>query len=467
MNTSGSRPKTGGSERELFSEDTETVLIFEDGAVIRLLATVTPGQLIFLTNLTTKQEVVCQVLRKRLLRPAGCYVELQFTEQKKGFWGSPEAGGAGLTAGGTAKKVASKEPVNAEPAKRSMETLVSEVQELLAKRAVPLAQGPVPGTRAAASEELNPGAAGPARSVSHETVEAASHEEDKKAASPKSNDALDDLLPKPELDFSQVPEVVEAKKHDPSLLQKPIPEIGAGTRKLAWAAVLLIALGAGARYGHWMDFLKQQKATGPGPAQKTESGTAARPASSVTKQAVTKEAEEKPAAKSSGAAPASVPETNAAAEKPATGEKARSGNPEQPPVPVSDAASEKPKDTAPHRAAGQRGKSETSATVETEMPGKEAEPPGEGTLMPAKLVKSVNPVYPPEAMKNFITGDVRAEVVVEPTGRVGEVRVASGPNQLRAAAVEALKQYEFSPATRGGKALSSKAMVTVKFWFNP
>jgi hypothetical protein len=56
VNASGSRPKDGGSERELFSEDTETVLTFEDGAVIRLEAKVAPGQLIFLTNLLTKQE---------------------------------------------------------------------------------------------------------------------------------------------------------------------------------------------------------------------------------------------------------------------------------------------------------------------------------------------------------------------------------------------------------------------------
>ena len=90
VNASGSRPKDGGSERELFSEDTETVLTFEDGAVIRLEATVAPGQLIFLTNLLTKREVVCEVLQKRLLKPAGCYVELHFTERKKGFWEAPQ-----------------------------------------------------------------------------------------------------------------------------------------------------------------------------------------------------------------------------------------------------------------------------------------------------------------------------------------------------------------------------------------
>ena len=92
---------------------------------------------------------------------------------------------------------------------------------------------------------------------------------------------------------------------------------------------------------------------------------------------------------------------------------------------------------------------------------------GDGPLVPAKLTRSVNPVYPAEAMQSFITGDVKAEVVVGPTGHVGEVKVVSGPTQLKAAAVEALKHYEFTPATRGGKAVASKVMMTVKFWFNP
>jgi hypothetical protein len=57
--------------------------------------------------------------------------------------------------------------------------------------------------------------------------------------------------------------------------------------------------------------------------------------------------------------------------------------------------------------------------------------------------------------------------VVEPSGRVGKVNVLSGPKALRDAAVEALKQYEYSPATQGGKAIESKTTEVVKFWFNP
>jgi hypothetical protein len=56
--------------------------------------------------------------------------------------------------------------------------------------------------------------------------------------------------------------------------------------------------------------------------------------------------------------------------------------------------------------------------------------------------------------------------VVELTGRVGEVKVISGPQALREAAVEALKKYEYAPATRGGKAIASKETATVKFWFD-
>lgn len=88
-------------------------------------------------------------------------------------------------------------------------------------------------------------------------------------------------------------------------------------------------------------------------------------------------------------------------------------------------------------------------------------------MLPAKLLKAVNPVYPPEAMRKYITGDVKAEVVVKPSGSVGEVKVISGPQALRAAAVEALKQYEFTPATQGGKPVASTATEVVKFWFNP
>jgi periplasmic protein TonB len=88
-------------------------------------------------------------------------------------------------------------------------------------------------------------------------------------------------------------------------------------------------------------------------------------------------------------------------------------------------------------------------------------------VLPAKLLKAANPVYPPDAMTNYITGDVKAEVTVDRSGHVEEVKVISGPQALRDAAVAALKQYQYAPATQAGKSVVFQATEVVKFWFNP
>ena len=83
----GARPGTDAGKRELFTENTTTALVFPSGGVIGLSAAVEPGQLLFLTNQQTKQEVVAQVTRKRTNPATGYYVELEFTEPAPDFWG--------------------------------------------------------------------------------------------------------------------------------------------------------------------------------------------------------------------------------------------------------------------------------------------------------------------------------------------------------------------------------------------
>src|SRR6266478_4302386 len=83
----GARAVEGSDKREPFSESTKTVLIFGNGAVIRLSSSVAPGQLLFLTNEKTKKEVVCQVVKSKSYRNVSGYVELEFTESVVGFWG--------------------------------------------------------------------------------------------------------------------------------------------------------------------------------------------------------------------------------------------------------------------------------------------------------------------------------------------------------------------------------------------
>src|SRR5271168_5103387 len=87
VSVNGARTVEGGDKREPFSETTKTVLVFGNGAVIRLSSSVAPGQLLFLTNEKTKKEVVCQVVKSKNYRNVSGYVELEFTEPVVGFWG--------------------------------------------------------------------------------------------------------------------------------------------------------------------------------------------------------------------------------------------------------------------------------------------------------------------------------------------------------------------------------------------
>jgi protein TonB len=87
VTVNGARAVAGSDKREPFSENTQTVLVFLSGAVIRLSSPVSPGQLLFLTNGTTKKEVVCQVTKSKTYSSASGYVELEFTEASPGFWG--------------------------------------------------------------------------------------------------------------------------------------------------------------------------------------------------------------------------------------------------------------------------------------------------------------------------------------------------------------------------------------------
>jgi len=97
VTVNGARTVEGSDKREPFSEATKTVLIFNQGAVIRIATPVAAGQLVFLTNEKSKKEVVCQVVKSKPGGgPGAGYIELQFTEPAVGFWGLrfPAAPGA-------------------------------------------------------------------------------------------------------------------------------------------------------------------------------------------------------------------------------------------------------------------------------------------------------------------------------------------------------------------------------------
>lgn len=111
VTVNGARTVEGSDKREPFSEATKTVLIFAHGAVIRLASSVTPGQLLFLTNENSKKEVVCQVVKSKNYRNVSGYVELEFTEPAPAFWGMRFPG----------ERTSAKPAVSSVPAARPVE----------------------------------------------------------------------------------------------------------------------------------------------------------------------------------------------------------------------------------------------------------------------------------------------------------------------------------------------------------
>jgi hypothetical protein len=130
----GARPCKAGGKRELFTEETTSVLVFERGGVLRLAAAVAAGQLLFLTNKETKREVVAQVARKRDFKPMNCFCEVEFTEPAPGFWGFefPEVPFEYVLSNSQQEKVAeqvqSAKPVVAKP---KVQTPVPSAEEVL------------------------------------------------------------------------------------------------------------------------------------------------------------------------------------------------------------------------------------------------------------------------------------------------------------------------------------------------
>jgi TonB family protein len=74
-----------------------------------------------------------------------------------------------------------------------------------------------------------------------------------------------------------------------------------------------------------------------------------------------------------------------------------------------------------------------------------------------------NAIYPGEARKLHITGQVKVRVIVDETGRVMSADIESGPKQLWMAAIEAARKARFEPTLIGGTAVKITGILTYDF----
>ena len=84
-------------------------------------------------------------------------------------------------------------------------------------------------------------------------------------------------------------------------------------------------------------------------------------------------------------------------------------------------------------------------------------------VMAGRILNSYTPPYPPEAIKQGVSGAVILHVLIGRQGEVKDVRVVSGREVLRATAVDAVKQWRYEPYKRNGVDVEVETDVEVQF----
>lgn len=482
----GTRPADKSGNRELFKESTTTALVFPNGGVIRLSAAVAPGQLLFLTNQKTSREVVAQVTRKRANPSAGFYIELEFTEPAPDFWGVSFSDGPAVTPADAQQQAAAQIMQSAEPApddlspsapaptSAEVQALVDEVEVLRAQlksmqsqnAAAPAASTdappassydrpkssePAPPLPAMLASVLNPAIAPqkpltpPEHRDSSSSGPEASHLPGKKQLTPEEN-----LLPQPALDFQHA-KAPRASSGD-----------RLGTLRLGLlAAISLFAVFIAAWNMHWLPWLSGKTSPpSPNSNQSARQVTARKPSAPSGATATQQDSN----SSLSQSNTATSPSASAALGQPANPtSEATAPNGEEAAAPSVDSSAPPTHkaNSAPVVSVSKR------SAVHAAPANPDSSSDDNTTIIPPKLLKSVRPVAPSDALRSFVTGNVTLDALIDKSGHVESMKVLTGPPSFHKAAMDALRQYRYEPARQNGKAVPAHVTVTVPFWFEP
>jgi TonB family protein len=502
----GARPSENGGQRELFTEETATALVFENGGVLRLSAEVVPGQLLFLTHKETKREVVAQVTRKRDFRPMSCYVEIEFCEPSPGFWGIEFREMPSLVPANAQKEmdesaqaeedIIADEPGAPTPApsaqevtalKNEVETLREQLK-LLQTKIVP-GNSPTPAVTPDLSRTTDPKpprASVDVRAQAHvradapteplAKLQAAAGEVSQKLPTELSGALASAHVARPAASTSLPIDRAEPPFSEADLQpnSKHKQKVAANTRPVALrkglliAAFLLVAAGT-ALYQNSPPWLPQSKnvfhSTAPSiavhPAPHAPQKTANTQANSVKSPQTSEALTTPPHAvlhDASQPAPLGTAKLSTLA------------------VPETPAAIKSAPEGAANAAAVQ-GKPEIAASVgkrSAPLPSSKAAlvsvaPRSDGVaIVPPKLIKSVRAIVSPDALRDFATSNansVTLDALVDTSGHVKSMKALSGSPSLQRAAMEALNQYKYKPATQRGKPVPAHITVKIKFLF--
>ena len=480
VKVTGARAGNVSEERDLFAENTTTVLVFERGGVIRLAAAVSPGQLLFLTNEESKREVVTQVLRKRIYRPTECYVELEFTETAPGFWGTEfSAATALLPKDGkeeaAAELIASAETTEDEldgagapPSAAEVEALKKEVEALRSR--LNLLQPPAEaGVSSAAPAPNAPAAPSSAASPRPPAEEPSTPVEYAQTAS-----LISQALPlDADIGTAWVPPAKQKPATKPTLVfRKSLPPrkrsfrargeftpgFRSGILRLAILSSILAALIGTAWYQGWLPGISQPKKIAV-----SSAGGVTTPASRpVPLAAMQTPAPNAPTLLNGTSIEGTSSGAGLLGDTPV---KAAGGGEKGVNSSASIAVMEKPAAKERNIPPASLVKTAPTGSLGTKTANSVQALGANSIDVPPKLIKSQRATASLDDLRDFETGSVVIDAIIDTGGNVTSMKVLAGPPSLRWPALQALKNYKYQPAMQNGRPVPAHVTVKIQFHF--
>jgi periplasmic protein TonB len=481
VKVAGTRVGSAFIERELFSESTTTVLVFEKGGVIRLTAAVAPGQLLFLTNEESQREIVAQVMRKRAYRPTECYVEFEFTEPAPGFWGMEFSAATALlpqdkNVAAAAEMISSAETTDDEldaappHSAEEVEALKREVEALRSQLNLLQTQAD-PAQVAPAATTPNPSSAQPVetRAPQAPLAETPGYQSERAPwtelsadVAPTEGEAKSPRVYTPDQDLHKPALVFRKSMLPPKRSFRARGEFTPGFRsgmlRLAILSGVLAALIGFVWYKRWLPWMHESTKFS---------------VSSFAGGVTTSVATPKPAAlpgEIKGSA-GTIEPLSAKGANPVTRSSGQTSSGVQ-------AGNENAIGSTAYEVVEKpptKGKSKPAASIAKlspahPLPAKMANPvlptsAGNSAFVPPKLIKSERAVASLDDLRDFETGSVVIDAFIEIDGSVESMTVLSGPPSLRQPALRALRDYKYEPATQNGHPIASHVTVKIQFHF--
>lgn len=457
-------------------EETKTVIVFAQGAVVRLTANLAVGETVVLTNQQTGADVLCRVGSVKAQPGIQNYIDLEFTQRAPGFWNNSSSADSPARSGSTVSEDAPKPAPTFLPVTTSSAPVSSAATPLSALE--PSLPSPKPAPKSTPAEPPSVAA------IDAQPVSEASPAPSSVSARPSSSTVSG----------------ISAGMRQPTSNPKAAviggglewtKETPAGSKKglLVAATILGVAALASGAYvlTHRQPAVQpaeqaavatpsvpveppQQPPSDASPSlAPTDSPTAVADSASVTDE----RRAESPSATSRGSAPATSAKPVPKPSESTTQSAQQSLHPA-----VLDGSLKTPI----RRRAAVAGSSEpppmlslrdASATPDILGAGALVAPapptvaPGPvkegGQLQMPKVISSPPPIYPEIARSQGIGGVVAVDALIDATGAVADVKVTSGPVLLRQAAMDALRKWKYQPARLNGQPTSVHVNVNVDF----